>query len=64
MNLSLGYIKDCLACIGFFICFLIVYFMPNIQILKPYILFGLVFAFIVDGCFTCIPSLHNKNIIF
>lgn len=64
MNKSLGYIKDSLACVGFFICFFIVYFTANIQTLKPYILLGLVFAFIVDGCFTCIPSLHNKNIIF
>jgi len=64
MNMSLGYIKDFLACIGFFICFLFVYFTTDIQILKPFILFVLLFGFIVDGCFTSFPSLHNKNILF
>ncbi len=64
MNLSLGYIKDCLACIGFFICFFIVYFIPNIQILKPFILLGLAMGFMIDGYFTFNPPLHNKNIIF
>ena len=62
MNKSLGYIKDSLACVGFFICFFIVYFTANIQQLKPFILFALIFAFIVDGCFALYPSLHNKNI--
>jgi len=51
-----------LACIGFIICFLIVYFTPNIQILKPLILLGLFFALVIDSCFTIIPLLHNKNI--
>lgn len=62
MNQSFGYIKDCLACIGFFICFLIIYFTHDINVLKPIILLGLVTGFIIDGYFTCNPEMHNKNI--
>jgi len=64
MNLSFGYIKDCLAFVGFFILFWIFYFIPNIQFLKPFILLGLATGFIVDGYFTFNPPLHNKNITF
>ena len=62
MERSLGYIKDVLACIGFFLCFFIVYFSSNIQYLKIWILIGLTFAFLVDGIFSIYPSLHNMSI--
>jgi len=62
MERSLGYIKDVLACIGFFLCFLLVYFSSNIQYLKIWILIGLTFAFITDGIFSIYPSLHNMSI--
>jgi len=62
MERSLGYIKDVLACIVFFICFLIVYVSSNIQYLKIWILIGLTLAFIMDGIFSIYPSLHNMSI--
>ena len=62
MEKSLGYIKDCAAFIGFIICFFIIYFIPNIQFLKPIILLVLLIGVIVDGIFTFYPTLHTKNV--
>ena len=61
MEKSLGYIKDCATFIGFIICFLIIYFIPNIQFLKRIILLVLLMGIIIDGIFTFYPTLHNKN---
>jgi len=62
MILSFGYIKDVLACIGFLLCFSVVYLSNNIQFLRPWILLALLFAFLIDGIFSLYPSLHNLSI--
>lgn len=61
MDYSLGYIKDGLGFVVLIICFFVVYYMPNIQFLKPLILAVLALGALIDGIFTFFPMLHNRR---
>ena len=60
MNLSFGYLKDCIAFISFIIFTIIIYLVNDINPLKNIILILLILATCIDGTFTFIPNLHNK----
>ena len=62
MDYSLGYIKDGLGFVVLIICFFVVYYIPNIQFLKPLILVALALGAFIDGIFTFFPMLHNRHI--
>lgn len=60
-NLSLGYIKDALACIIFIALFLLILY-KNIHKNKTLLLSLLGLALAIDLTFTLIPELHNKTL--
>lgn len=61
MILTLGYLKDAIAVIGFLALFIIVYNIEKIESFKIYLLILLSIGFVVDGIFTLYPELHNKS---
>ena len=62
MQLSLGYLKDCLAFIGFIFCFIIIYLIDDLNKIRIIILIIIFLAILVDGTFTFIPKMHNANV--
>ena len=62
LNKSLGYLKDFIAVFIFLIGFIIVYSFKNINHLKPLILLGITFGFILDLYFSLNPTYHNMPI--
>lgn len=61
MILTLGYLKDAIAVIGFIALFIIVYNIEKIEPFKIYLLILLSIGFVVDGIFTLYPELHNQS---
>lgn len=60
--LTLGYIKDFIACILFLVAIFIVFFIKDLNVLKGIILLCLFFGFLVDGLFSIQSSYHGEYI--
>ena len=55
---TMGYNKDKIASVIFFMAFFLVYFSKNFNLLKPLVLSFLFIAFFVDLAFTLNPKFH------
>ena len=62
--LTLGYIKDFIACILFLFAIFIIYFIKDLNKLKHIIILCLILGFLIDGLFSINPSYHGEFIGF
>ena len=58
--LTLGYVKDCIAFVSFFILAYIIY---NRYLSYNHLVIMCIIGGIIDGIFSFIPKLHNSRII-
>ena len=61
LELTLGYLKDCIAVIGFFILFIIIYKTKNINKYKSSFLILVALGFLIDLWFSTNPKYHNMT---
>ena len=62
MTVSLGYAKDAIAVCAFLVLIVCCLLVGDLNAHRRLVLVLLCVAFIVDGVFTIVPSLHNTSI--